>query len=158
MSYWVVGSTAATLLAGYDAKKSAKHQAKVQNEIQQNQIRQANLRAEKELAMTARLQEQQLAAQRRLQDQQLAVQRQLQAESLAAAALQAAETKAQMDQQLKMADEAKNRANQKTPNTRQILSEAEQAGKAGVSGTMLTGPQGIDPSSLTLGRNSLLGY
>lgn len=147
MSYWLVGSTAATLLAGYDAKKSAKHQAKVQNEIQQNQIKQANLRAEKELAMTARLQEQQLAAQRRMHDA-----------SLAAAARQAAEAQAQIERQLKAADEATNRANQKTPNTRRLLSEAEQAGKAGVSGTMLTGPQGIDPSSLTLGRNSLLGY
>ena len=31
------------------------------------------------------------------------------------------------------------------------------AGKAGQSGTMLTGPQGVDPSSLLLGKSSLLG-
>jgi hypothetical protein len=31
------------------------------------------------------------------------------------------------------------------------------AGKAGQSGTMLTGPQGVDPTQLTLGKQTLLG-
>ena len=55
------------------------------------------------------------------------------------------------------ADQANNRANQKKPDTSAILSAAQQSGKAGASGTMLTGPQGVDPSALNLGKNTLLG-
>ena len=54
-------------------------------------------------------------------------------------------------------DEAVNRANQKTPDTAGILSAAQQASKTGASGTMLTGPMGVDQSMLQLGRKSLLG-
>ena len=64
---------------------------------------------------------------------------------------------ANADKQEKAADQATNRANQKKPDTRAILDAATQAGKGGVSGTMLTGAQGIDPSMLTLGKNTLLG-
>ena len=55
------------------------------------------------------------------------------------------------------ADQANNRANQKKPDTSAILSAAQQSGKAGASGTMLTGPTGVDPSALNLGKNTLLG-
>lgn len=60
----------------------------------------------------------------------------------------------------KQADQAEqnmNRANQKTPDVGGILSASQQAGKAGASGTMLTGPQGVDPAALQLGKNTLLG-
>lgn len=56
----------------------------------------------------------------------------------------------QMEQQM-------NAANQKKPDTMAMLNDAAQKGRAGQSGTMLTGPQGIDPSLLTLGKNTLLG-
>ncbi|CAK0775830.1 putative phage protein p22 [Gammaproteobacteria bacterium] len=56
-----------------------------------------------------------------------------------------------------LAEQDMNRANQKKPNYNALLSAALQAGKAGQSGTMLTGPQGVDPGSLTLGKNTLLG-
>lgn len=59
--------------------------------------------------------------------------------------------------QEKSADEATNRVNQKRANTGAILDAAAQAGKGGASGTMLTGPQGIDPNLLNLGKNTLLG-
>lgn len=59
--------------------------------------------------------------------------------------------------QEKAADEANNRANQKRANTAGILDAAMQSGKAGASGTMLTGPQGIDPNLLNLGKTTLLG-
>lgn len=59
--------------------------------------------------------------------------------------------------QEKAADQATNRANQKKPDTSAILDAATQAGKAGASGTMLTGPQGIDPNLLNLGKSTLLG-
>jgi Flp pilus assembly protein TadB len=74
----------------------------------------------------------------------------------------AAERSAQQAQanalkQEKAADEANNRANQKRANTAGILDAAMQSGKAGASGTMLTGPQGIDPNLLNLGKTTLLG-
>lgn len=59
--------------------------------------------------------------------------------------------------QAAQADQAMNKANQKTPDTSAILSQATQSGKAGASGTMLTGPTGIDSSTLTLGKSTLLG-
>lgn len=59
--------------------------------------------------------------------------------------------------QEKAADEATNRTNTKRADTGAALDSATQAGKAGASGTMLTGPQGIDPAALNLGKNTLLG-
>lgn len=145
---WIVSSVlvGANLIASYDANKSAKHQAAAQADLQRWQLQQQQNLAAMEMAETARLQEQQIAAQR-----------QMQSASLAAAERQAAESKAQMDKQLKAAEEAANRANMKRPNTARIVAEASQAGRSGASGTMLTGPQGVDTSMLTLGRNSLLG-
>lgn len=134
--------TAATI----DANKAGKHQARQQQELQAAQLEEAT-----------RLQEAELAQARQLQEQQLAAQRSAQSASLAAASRQAAESKALMDKQLKAAEEATNRANMKRPNTARIIDEASQAGKSGASGTMLTGPQGIDTSTLTLGKNTLLG-
>lgn len=55
------------------------------------------------------------------------------------------------------ADQAMNRANQKKPDTAAALASAQQAGGAGQSGTLLTGPAGVDPNSLVLGKNTLLG-
>ena len=37
------------------------------------------------------------------------------------------------------------------------LAAAMQSGKAGGSGTMLTGPSGVDPAALQLGKSTLLG-
>lgn len=61
------------------------------------------------------------------------------------------------NKQAAAADQAQNRANQKSPDTSAILSAASQAGKSGISSTMLTGPVGVDPGSLNLGKNTLLG-
>jgi len=55
------------------------------------------------------------------------------------------------------ADQAMNKANQKRPDVASILDAATQSGRAGVSGTMLTGSQGVDPNSMALGRSTLLG-
>jgi uncharacterized protein HemX len=67
------------------------------------------------------------------------------------------EARANALKQEKMADEATNRANQKKPDTMAILDAASQAGKAGMSGTMLTGPQGVSSDAMSLGRSTLLG-
>ena len=55
------------------------------------------------------------------------------------------------------ADQAMNRANQKSPDTAAAMAANVLSGKAGQSGTMLTGAQGVDPNSLTLGKTTLLG-
>ena len=57
----------------------------------------------------------------------------------------------------KQADQDSNKINQKKPDTSAILAAASQAGKGGVAGTMLTGSQGVDPSTLSLGKATLLG-
>lgn len=50
-----------------------------------------------------------------------------------------------------------NKLNGKNPDSAALADQNVQAGKNGPSGTLLTGPQGVDPSKLTLGRNTLLG-
>ena len=61
-------------------------------------------------------------------------------------------TKAQQTQQ-----QSVNRANAQSPDVGALLSAAGQAAKGGPAGTMLTGPGGVDPNSLSLGKNTLLG-
>lgn len=53
--------------------------------------------------------------------------------------------------------EATNKANQKKPDSMALLAGNQAAGKGGASGTMLTGPAGVDPSALQLGKTTLLG-
>lgn len=67
------------------------------------------------------------------------------------------QAKANALKQEKQADQDANRMNQKKPDTAGILAAASQAGKGGVAGTMLTGPAGVDPNTLSLGKNTLLG-
>lgn len=63
----------------------------------------------------------------------------------------------QADAQASAAEQSMNAANRKTPNTRNMVDSAMQAGRQGASGTMLTGPQGVDPNAMSLGKNTLLG-
>jgi hypothetical protein len=67
------------------------------------------------------------------------------------------QTQKNADAAASAADQNFNKANQKTANTSAILSAAQQSGKMGASGTMLTGPQGVDPNQLSLGKSTLLG-
>ena len=64
---------------------------------------------------------------------------------------------AQARQTAQSADEANNRANQKRPNANAILASAQQAAKGGMGGTLLTGPQGVNPGEMSLGKSTLLG-
>lgn len=59
--------------------------------------------------------------------------------------------------QEKSADEATNKMNQKAPDTSAMASANKLAGLAGNAGTMLTGPAGVDPATLQLGKKTLLG-
>jgi hypothetical protein len=56
-----------------------------------------------------------------------------------------------------LAQQAFNKSNQKRPNTSGMLSSNQMAAQGGQSGTLLTGPGGIDPSFLKLGKTTLLG-
>lgn len=49
------------------------------------------------------------------------------------------------------------RMNAKQPNTQKLLDENVQAALGGSGSTMLTGSTGVDPASLLLGKNTLLG-
>jgi len=51
----------------------------------------------------------------------------------------------------------KNAQNMSLPDTGAMMSSAMLSGKAGQSGTMLTGAKGIDKNKLELQRNTLLG-
>lgn len=57
--------------------------------------------------------------------------------------------------QRKKSEMAINQANRQTPNVAGIMQSASAAG--GPSGTMLTGPTGVNPNALTLGKSTLLG-
>jgi len=67
------------------------------------------------------------------------------------------QAQANADATLKKQTEATNKANQKKPDTSAIIDAVMQAGKTGASGTMLTGPTGVDPNALALGKTTLLG-
>lgn len=67
------------------------------------------------------------------------------------------QAQANAQKQEKAADEATNRANQRRADAGSALDAAAIAARGGQSGTMLTGPQGVDNSALQLGKNTLLG-
>lgn len=67
------------------------------------------------------------------------------------------DAKVQAEKQAVQAERDFNRANAKKPNVGAIVVGNQQAGLAGQAGTMLTGPTGIDPTKLELGKNTLLG-
>jgi uncharacterized membrane protein YccC len=72
---------------------------------------------------------------------------------------QAAQAQAaqQARQQATESQAAIRRSQQQSPDVASIMAAAQESGAGGPSATMLTGPAGIDPSQLMLGRNTLLG-
>jgi len=58
--------------------------------------------------------------------------------------------------QRRMSEMAINKANQNAPNVAGIMQSASAAA-GGSSGTMLTGPTGVNPNALSLGKSTLLG-
>lgn len=61
------------------------------------------------------------------------------------------------ERQADLAYNATQRGQARAPDVGAMLAGNQQAAKGGGSSTMLTGPGGVDPSSLNLGRNTLLG-
>lgn len=68
------------------------------------------------------------------------------------------EARVAAQKQATQADQAFNAANKKKPDVNAMLQNNQAAGDMGGGGaTMLTGPTGVDPAALTLGKNTLLG-
>ncbi len=65
--------------------------------------------------------------------------------------------KQQGEQLIEAEQMAYNQADKKKVNVAGISDASQMAGKTGQSGTMLTGPMGVDPEELNLGQNTLLG-
>jgi hypothetical protein len=59
--------------------------------------------------------------------------------------------------QANLADQANNAANKKRPNLGAMMQGNQAAAMGGGASTMLTGPAGVDTTSLSLGKNTLLG-
>ena len=59
--------------------------------------------------------------------------------------------------QAQQAERDFNRVNQKRPNVAAMMGANAAAASGGVGSTMLTGPQGVDTSTMRLGRTTLLG-
>lgn len=69
----------------------------------------------------------------------------------------AAQSQSSADKLYAQQDQANNKANARGPDTAALLAANQIQGQAGQSGTMLTGPLGVDPNDLSLGKNTLLG-
>jgi len=61
------------------------------------------------------------------------------------------------NKQFAQQEQAYNKANAKSPDVAAIMSQQSNSARGGQSGTMLTGPAGIDPTSLSLSKSTLLG-
>lgn len=61
------------------------------------------------------------------------------------------------ERQRKLAEQAENKANMKTPDISGLLTEAQRKARLGPAGSMLMGANGVDPTGLQLGRKTLLG-
>ncbi len=86
------------------------------------------------------------AGEKQAKQQERSLQMQSQANQKAEAAALKQESQAQQNI---------NAANRRQPNTSAILAAAQEM--SGQNQTLLTGPMGVDPNQLALGRNTLLG-
>jgi len=67
-----------------------------------------------------------------------------------------AQQAAQAAMQQRRSEQAIAGATRREPNVQAIMASAQEAA-AGPSSTMLTGPMGVNPADLQLGKNTLLG-
>ena len=61
------------------------------------------------------------------------------------------------EQQRLTSQMAMNKANQKRPDVSSIMQAASESASGGPQSTMLTGPTGVNPNTLSLGKTTLLG-
>ena len=83
---------------------------------------------------------------KRAQDKALAVQKQANVQA-----------KQQGEALIEQEQMAYNAANKKSADISAISDKSKLSAKGGPAGTMLTGPMGVDPDELNLGKNTLLG-
>ena len=83
---------------------------------------------------------------KRAQEDAMRQQQAAQAEAAKQAKLQAEQSQAAM-----------RTANRRAPDVSGIMQAAQESAQGGPSSTMLTGPMGVNPQDLQLGRSSLLG-
>lgn len=98
------------------------------------------------LAAPVGMQMSQSEKQAKLQEQALQQQQQAQTQALQ-----------QAKQQQAASEQAINMANRRQPNVAAVMGRAAAGAAGGPSGTMLTGPMGVNPQDLQLGKNTLLG-
>jgi regulator of protease activity HflC (stomatin/prohibitin superfamily) len=67
------------------------------------------------------------------------------------------EAKAAAQSQAKASEQQINAVTRKSPDVSSIQAAAESTQQGGVGSTMLTGPAGVDPNELKLGKSTLLG-
>lgn len=72
-------------------------------------------------------------------------------------AKQAKDAQARSLNESRAAEQEFNRANRRNPSGGPMASGNQASAAGGNASTMLTGPMGVDPSSLQLGRTTLLG-
>lgn len=87
----------------------------------------------------------------------MAVQYDAQRDALKAQQRAQDEAKRQAKLQAQQAERDFNRVNQKKPNVAAMMGANAAAASGGAGSTMLTGPQGVDTSTMRLGRTTLLG-
>ena len=68
-----------------------------------------------------------------------------------------AEAAKQAKLQTQQSQAAMRAANRRAPDVAGIMQAAQESAQGGPSSTMLTGPMGVNPQDLQLGRSSLLG-
>ena len=61
------------------------------------------------------------------------------------------------ERQRQTSEMAINQANRKKPDVSSIMQAAGESASGGTAGTMLTGPTGVNPNALSLGKTTLLG-
>ena len=61
------------------------------------------------------------------------------------------------EKQRQTSEMAINQANRKKPDVSSIMQAASESASGGAAGTMLTGPTGVNPNALSLGKTTLLG-
>lgn len=149
-------TTAYTVYSGERAASAQRDARREQEAMQQQSLQQQQqTNQQQEVIQREAIASQQASA---------AEQARIQKEALALQERQAVDTrKAQEAEAIRMKQveetqqTAINKAASRAPDSASLISQAQQKAKGGVTGTMLTGPTGVDPASLSLGKSTLLG-
>lgn len=152
--------TGASLITGAQNRDAMKDAASDQARIAQEQLRtqQAAQAAQEEAARQA-LELQRQANEKQLAQQNAQLQEQLRLQQSMASYQQQVYSQqlAQAAKESKLAEEQLRRNSQRNPDFAGIVSGNRRTGQSGAAGTMLTGSGGVDPTTLLLGRSTLLG-